>query len=113
VQKEYQIESRIWIKTESGTFLGNGRVQLLQEIDKHGSISKAAKKMKMSYKKAWNLVDSMNKEGKEILVTAKSGGVGGGGTNLSQAGQNAIKQFKELDSLNRTFLDAQMNKFKF
>ena len=55
-----EIEGRIWFKKEGKNLLGNGRVELLEKIDEHGSISKASKAMKMSYKAAWDMVDAMN-----------------------------------------------------
>ncbi|MDX2362291.1 MAG: LysR family transcriptional regulator [Crocinitomicaceae bacterium] len=112
-QKSYKIKSRIWITTEEGTFLGEGRIALLKEIEEHGSISKAAKAMKMSYKKAWELVNSMNKQGPELLVTPTIGGTGGGGSTLSDAGKKAIKIFTELNTGNRTYLDNQLKEIEF
>lgn len=112
-KQKYKIKSRIWITTEEGTFLGSGRITLLQEIDKHGSISKAAKAMKMSYKKAWELVSSMNNQSENLLVTPKTGGKNGGGTVLSDAGKRAIKLFTELDEQNREELDKKIEGIKF
>lgn len=90
-------------------FLGEGRVALLEEIEKHGSISKAAKAMNMSYQKAWDLVDSMNKNGETPLVSRKIGGVGGGGSELSSAGKKAIELFKQISQANRDQLDRMSN----
>ena len=87
--------------------LGEGRIALLREIDKHGSISKAAKAMDMSYKKAWRLVDEMNRNAKKPLVQQKIGGKGGGGTVLSQEGVNAIRIYTELQEKERAFLREQ------
>jgi len=112
-QKNYNIKSRIWITTEEGTYLGEGRIALLKEIGEHGSISKAAKAMKMSYKKAWELVNSMNKQGRELLVTPTVGGAGGGGSALSEAGKNAIEMFNKINSENRSYLDDQIRDMKF
>lgn len=109
----YKIKSRIWITTEDGMFLGPGRIALLEAIEEHGSMSKAAKSMKMSYKKAWDLVDSMNKQSKELIVSPKTGGKNGGGSVLSDAGKRAIKIFNELDKANRTDLDEKIKGIKF
>jgi len=109
----YRIKSRIWITTDDGTFLGDGRITLLKEIGEHGSISKAAKAMKMSYKKAWELVNSMNNQSKEILVHPKTGGKNGGGSELSEAGKRAIKLFNEINHGNRDFLDDKIKNIKF
>ena len=111
--KTYSIKSRIWICTENGTYLGEGRISLLKAIDKHGSISKAAKDMKMSYKKAWKLVDSMNSRGDQLLVIRKTGGSGGGGSELSEAGRKAIALFKELRNSNWKHLDQKISEMDF
>lgn len=107
--QKFQIKSRIWITTDNGTYLGEGRIALLKEIDKYGSISTAAKMMGMSYKKAWRLVDSMNQLGSEFLVIRKAGGKGGGGTELSDAGRKAVELFTELQQGNYEYLDNKMN----
>ena len=67
----------------------------------------------MSYKKAWELVNSMNTQSNEILVTAKTGGKNGGGTVLSEAGRRAIKLFTELDEKNRAELDKIVQEIEF
>lgn len=104
---EYHINSRIWIGSDKGILFGEGRIALLQEIEKHGSISKAAQAMKMSYKKAWRLIDDMNKNAQEPLVQQTIGGKGGGGSVLSAAGEKAIRIYKHLKEKQRAFLDEQ------
>lgn len=54
------LDGRLWITKDSKNFLGRGRVVLLEQIQKTGSIHAAAKAMKMSYKSAWDAVDAMN-----------------------------------------------------
>jgi len=88
-----QLKGRIWIESDDGTFLGHGRVILLERIREHGSISAAARSMEMSYSHAWKLVNSMNSQSKTPLVQKKGGGRGGGGAVLTDAGENAIKLF--------------------
>lgn len=108
--KKLEVRSRIWITSEDGnTYLGSGRVQLLKAIDEHGSISKAAKEMKMSYKKAWKMVNAMNAAGDEVLVNPTSGGAGGGGTTLSEAGKEAIVLFTKLSEQHSAFLEKEFN----
>lgn len=103
----------MWICTKDGTYLGEGRISLLTEIDKHGSISKAAKAMKMSYKKAWELINSMNKQSNELLVLRKTGGKNGGGSELSPAGKKAIVLFSELNKKSKQFFDEQLKNIDF
>lgn len=109
----FSIKSRIWIYSESGSFLGEGRIELLRQIDATGSISKAAKEMKMSYKKAWQLVNSMNAQLQEPLVIGSIGGLNGGGSVLSDSGKRLIQLFTELNEKNRLFLNEELKKINF
>lgn len=93
---EYQLQGRIWIKGPTGTFLGYGRILLLERIREHGSISAAARSMKMSYRRAWKLVDSMNHESNQPVVISSTGGRGGGGAELTKAGAEAIQTFHSV-----------------
>lgn len=110
---KYKIKSRIWITTDEGTFLGAGRITLLEAIETYGSISKAAKSMKMSYKKAWGLVNSINSQSKEPIVRPITGGKNGGGSSVSKAGKKAILLFKKLDEENRMLLDEKIKNLDF
>ena len=82
---------RVWIEKNSETYLGFGRMVLLQRIKEFGSISQAAKSMAMSYKHAWDLVDSMNRQAGESLVSTSKGGKGGGGASLTEAGEAVVR----------------------
>jgi|GEM_PF-241373 len=84
---------RVWIDGTEGTFLGYGRVVLLERIREHGSITKAAKSMEMSYRRAWQMVDSMNRQASSPLVALSTGGRGGGGARLTAEGEEAIWAF--------------------
>ena len=84
---------RIWIDGPEGTFIGYGRVVLLERIKEHGSITRAAKSMEMSYRRAWDLVDSMNRQAKKPFVELATGGKGGGGARVTEEGEKAIRLF--------------------
>lgn len=81
------------MESTDGTFLGHGRVVLLERIREHGSISQAARSMEMSYKHAWDLLDSMNRQAGCKLVETARGGKSGGGATLTPAGGKAIALF--------------------
>ncbi len=83
---KYTIKSRIWIEADNKILLGEGRVSLLKAIDKTGSLSKAAKSIGMSYKKAWSLIDAVNKRAEQPVTTSSIGGKGGGGAELTDYG---------------------------
>ena len=101
---------RVWIEGGDGTFIGYGRIVLLERIREYGSISKAAKSMEMSYKHAWDLVDSMNRQSKNPLVEKISGGRGGGGTRLTESGEKAIAAFWNLYARLEIFLAEETKK---
>ena len=90
---DYRLRGRLWIEGPEGTFLGYGRVVLLERIRDCGSISAAARSMEMSYRHAWDLVDSMNRQSRLPVVEKTAGGRGGGGAVLTEAGRQAIESF--------------------
>ena len=93
VKPDRLFRGRVWIDGPEGTFIGYGRVVLLERIKEHGSITKAAKSMKMAYRHAWELVDSMNRQAKDPFVVLATGGKGGGGARVTEAGEKAINLF--------------------
>ena len=106
----YKIKSRIWIESKNHVLLGEGRVQLLKAIDETGSLSKAAKSLNLSYKKAWQLLDSVNKSAKKPVTINSIGGKGGGGAELTVYGKSLIRAFDEINKNCWDFLDKQMGK---
>jgi molybdate transport system regulatory protein len=103
---------RVWIDGPEGTFIGHGRVVLLERIIEHGSITKAAKSMQMAYRRAWDLVDSMNRQAKEPFVELATGGKGGGGARVTKAGERAIKLFWRFYKDLHTFLQREEKKLR-
>ncbi|CAN5314605.1 winged helix-turn-helix domain-containing protein [soil metagenome] len=106
----FEVKGNIWIEGPNGTLIGLGRMNLLERIFENGSISEAARGMKMSYRQAWELVDAMNKESKEPLVTTASGGVGGGGAVLTEKGLETLKYYKSLLSRFEKFKKSETEK---
>ncbi len=97
-----KLDSSLWF-IKNDAYFGKGRIELLEWIDKTGSISKAAKQMKMSYKAAWEAINEMNRESDEPIVIKLTGGKGGGGTVLTNKGKEYIKLYKELQNLQKSF----------
>jgi molybdate transport system regulatory protein len=95
--KKYSVGFRIWINEEHGHFIGLGRVRLLENIRETGSITNAAKAMKMSYRQAWQMVEDMNKRSDKPLVEKILGGKGGGGAVITETGKNAIKLYHRVE----------------
>lgn len=108
----YKIKSRIWIEADNNVLLGQGRVQLLKAIEETGSLSKAAKSLNISYKKAWTLLDSVNKSAKKPVTINSIGGKGGGGAKLTPYGKSLINAFDDINKSCWEFLDQQVEKIK-
>jgi len=109
---KFKVTGRIWIETEQGTFAGLGRITLLEGIQKYGSITRAAKSMKMSYRQAWELIDSMNRQSDTPLVNKVSGGAGGGGSVLTEEGARVITEYLKLHSEFQKFNELETNNLK-
>jgi molybdate transport system substrate-binding protein len=92
----WSVGLRIWVERAGQAILGKGRLELLEAIDRWHSISAAARHMRMSYRRAWKLVQSINAAAGEPLVTAATGGTQGGGAQLTPLGRWAIGVFREV-----------------
>ncbi|WP_029408179.1 winged helix-turn-helix domain-containing protein [Thiomicrorhabdus sp. Milos-T2] len=91
------IRARFWITGKHAGYIGIGRIELLEKIEKHGSMSQAAKSMGMSYKKAWKLIDELNAMYDEPLIVKAQGGKSGGGSVLTPKGKALIKEFRVVE----------------
>jgi molybdate transport system regulatory protein len=81
--------------------LGPGKVKILESIRDGGSISEAARWMKMSYRSAWLLVDSMNSLFKKPVVNTTLGGRGGGSATLTDFGRDVIHRYRTMERATR------------
>lgn len=109
----YSLMGRIWVEGRAETFLGHGRVVLLERIKQYGSIAGAAKSLNMSYRHAWDLIASMNRQSKTPLVETAIGGRDGGGTKLTKKGERVFQSFKEFHRNFQLFLEGQSKILRF
>lgn len=100
----YRISGMIRIVGPDEPFLGPGRIELLERIAATGSINKAAKEMGMSYKKAWLMVQSLNRQASTPLIVTQTGGEQGGGAQLSAEARELIKAYQDLRGRFEAFL---------
>ena len=105
----YKVRSKIWIEVDENVFLGEGRILLLNSLKTTNSISKSAKELGMSYKKAWKLIDSVNKNAKQNVVDKRTGGKGG--TKLTPYGISLIVAFETVKKNCWKYLDKQTDKY--
>lgn len=77
--------------------LGPGKAELLEAIAETGSISAAARRMNMSYRRAWLLVDTMNQCFRTPLVGTATGGKGGGGAQITEFGREMLQRYRDME----------------
>ncbi|CDG83456.1 winged helix-turn-helix domain-containing protein [Janthinobacterium agaricidamnosum] len=103
------IKVRLWRDDEVA--MGPGKADLLDAIAHSGSISAAARTMNMSYRRAWLLVDSMNRNFREPLVRSAIGGQQGGGAQVTEAGFVVLAQFRAMQASANAALQSQLAAF--
>ena len=104
-EKGIALEGKVWM-TVGGEHLGGAnRVELLAAIGQLGSITSAARLVGLSYKAAWDAIDTMNNLAGEPLVQRSTGGKGGGGTRLTARGAQLVDNFKTIEQVHQDFLE--------
>ena len=78
--------------------VGPGKITLLEHIGRGGSLSQAARDLKMSYRRAWQLLESVNGSFRERAVVTQKGGRGGGGASLTPFGRQLIELYRAFDA---------------
>jgi len=90
--------AKVWLEYKGTPILGKGGADILEAVKKEQSISKAAKKVGMSYRYVWNYLAKMNKTlGEPIVETFKGGKTGGGGAKLTRLGETLLKEYKRVE----------------
>jgi len=77
--------------------LGPGKIRLLEAIHSAGSLSGAARQLHISYRRAWDMLDSLNRNFPVLLVETAAGGIKGGGARLTARGQALLEHYRELE----------------
>jgi molybdate transport system regulatory protein len=86
---------RIDLDTEGR--IGPGKIELLENIRECGSISAAGRAMNMSYKRAWDLVDEINRICRQAAVERQTGGKNGGGAMLTPFGTSLVARYRKIE----------------
>jgi molybdate transport system regulatory protein len=90
--------AKVWLEYKGQPLVGKGGADILEAVKKEQSISKAAKKLGMSYRYVWNYLDSISKTVGEPVVDAFKGGkMGGGGAKLTQLGELLLKEYRRVE----------------
>lgn len=91
--------NRLTIRVDlaSGARIGPGKIALLEAIERHGSISAAGRELRMSYRRAWDLVEALNKGLGTAVVSTATGGAGGGGATLTATGAAVVAEYRAIE----------------
>ncbi|MBC7704083.1 MAG: TOBE domain-containing protein [Rhodoferax sp.] len=98
------LQGAVWLTVGRDNLAGSDRIGLLRAIAEQGSITHAAKTVGISYKAAWDAVDTMNNLAGEALVARTTGGRGGGSTLLTARGARLVERFAQLDAAHQRFV---------
>jgi molybdate transport system regulatory protein len=88
----------IRIDLDTGVRIGPGKILLLEEIARTGSISGAGRALRMSYRRAWELVEDLNRNLGSPVVSTAAGGSGGGGASLTPTGQAVVSHYRAIEA---------------
>jgi len=89
--------AKVWLEYKGTPILGKGGADILEAVRREKSMSKAAKKVGMSYRYVWNYLSRMNKALGEPIVETFKGGKAGGGTSLTRLGETLLKEYKRVE----------------
>jgi molybdate transport system regulatory protein len=88
--------------------IGPGKIALLEQIERSGSLSQAARILKMSYRRAWLLLEDLNRTLGQPATTASVGGAGGGGAQITPFGRHVVQAFREIERIATTAAAEQL-----
>ena len=108
----FTVNGSLWLEGDGRRFFGPGPVELLELIRETGSINQAAKKMQMSYKKAWELVNNLNSMSAQPMVITATGGEKGGGSSISEEAVQMIDYHRHLRERFKKFLEEETRRLE-
>jgi molybdate transport system regulatory protein len=92
-----EVRFRMRIRQAESVAIGPGKVDLLEAVQKHGSISAAARSLGMSYRRAWLLIDELNRTLKSPATVSEAGGAAGGGCVLTPVGEKIVFLYRDIE----------------
>lgn len=104
---KYRIRSKVWLENDRGeVVLGPGRMRMLAAVLEHGSLNAAAKALSMSFRGLWARMEATEKRSGQKILVRSAGGSRGGGSELTEAGQALLRDFRELEEKSEEAVDA-------
>lgn len=102
----FAMRTKIWIEDDTGKVIfGAGRFRILKAVAEHGSLSGAAKALGMSYRAVWGKIRATEDRLGQQLLRKQSGGISGGGSELTPFADNLLKSYHKLQSMTRAKAD--------
>lgn len=92
--------------------MGQGKADLLEAVQETGSISAAGRRLGLSYRKAWLMVDEMNRCFTHPVVEAAKGGAKGGGAKVTELGREALRQYRIIQALAKAAIETELREFR-
>jgi molybdate transport system regulatory protein len=112
-EPKIEVRSKVWLEVLNRPFLGPGRQMLLRAVDEQGSISKAAKLLQMTYRRAWGQIKGMEEQLGLPLVVKQTGGQGGGGAVLTGEARELLAKYEKLIDGVEKEIDEKFARFFF
>ena len=93
-----ELRTKTWIARDGELVFGRGRAQLLEAVDATGSISAAARRLDMSYRRAWSMIKASEERLGLSLLERSKGGAKGGGARLTPVARDLLRAFRRMES---------------
>ena len=106
------LRGQVWVEAGGGRALNEAGADLLEQIEACGSLSEAARRLRFSYRRAWMLLDSINKRWPGPLVVTATGGTRGGGAKLTERGRHVLRAYRDLQLQLEHLLDTAGDPFE-
>jgi molybdate transport system regulatory protein len=91
-----QVRSKVWLEVQGRPVLGPGRREILRAVDEQGSISQAARRLKITFRKAWAQIKAMEEQLGFSVLEKQTGGKGGGGARLTAEARDLLSKYDRL-----------------
>lgn len=106
------LRGRVWVEADGHAAMTEPGADLLEQISVCGSLSEAARRLRFSYRRAWMLLDAMNRRWSKPLVTTATGGRHGGGAKVTELGHHVLRTYRDLQLQLEHLLDGAGDPFK-
>jgi molybdate transport system regulatory protein len=111
-RKRAKLRGRVWIEIDGERALTDAGADLLEQIEVCGSLSEAARRLRFAYRRAWLLLDAMNRLWPKPVCTTATGGKRGGGAKITEFGRQMLHSYRDLQVQMEHLLDSSAATFK-